>query len=154
MARRPSSAATEDQVLTKVKTGSWAHVVLDFDAYLAAPNWQTGDINAGIVSVSYFSASTNASATLAIGNGYTTFGNPGDAVNGNAFPTNAWVHVHFDVDPAGTFHASVGAETIDQTFSAITPGASPTTNVSVGIEAFNQPTPEYDLAIDNVTMDW
>ena len=152
MARRSSSSPGEYATVDEKVTG-WPHVVVDFDVYLEPPSFQNGDINSGIMSLSYFSGSVNASATISVGASYITVGTLGAPINGTPMPTSTWLHVHFDVDPQGTFDAKIGAQTFHQTFAALTPGTSPVLFLELGVLGFNQPAPAYAVQYDNVTMD-
>ncbi len=152
MPRRASSAPYANALLRKQYPG-FAHVVVDLDAYIVAPAWQAGDVNSGMFTISYHSSTVNEGVAVSVGDGYTTVGNPGADSNGAALPTDRWIHLHFDVDPTKSMVATIDGKPFNSTWPALAPGSAPQTVVTIGVNGYNQPAPEYRIYYDNLTID-
>lgn len=153
MARRGSSAPTENATISK-GFAAWQRIVTDVDVYLVAPAWQQGDVNSGFFTMGFYSSATSDAMALSIGANYVTVGAPGGvSSNGTTFPTDQWVHVHVDVDPAGTFSMTIGTQSFQKTFPAMDGTGSPHMYVNLGISGYNEPAPAFDVSYDNVTID-
>lgn len=153
MARREANAPTAYGVLNKVFTG-WARTVVDFDAYIEAPAFLSGDVNSGIVTISFYSdPNIDVGVAVSAGDGYVTVGTPGTPGSGKQMPNGRWFHLHFDVDPKSSLSAKIDDEIFKDTWTS-SAGSNPRTVVSIGISGYNRPAPAYNVYYDNVTIDF
>ena len=153
MALRSASAAIEYATISKAFS-VWRRIVVDVDVYLVQPAWQRSDVNSGIFTMGLYSDATTDGVAMSVGAGYVTFGVPGGkSSNGAPFPVDQWVHLHVDLDPAGTFSAIVGTEAFQQTFPALDGTSNPRMFVNIGVSGYNKPAPAFDVSYDNLTID-
>lgn len=152
MPRRAVSDPISYVTMNKLFSG-WAHIVVDFDVYIEAPSWITGDVNSGIVSLFFYSDGLDKGISVSCGKDYTTIGTPAGQLNGGAMPSDRWFHVHFDVDPSKGTKATIDGQAYNDAWSA-SPSANPTTRIAVGVSGYNQPAPEFRINYDNVTVDF
>jgi hypothetical protein len=153
MPRRESGASAAYATLIKRFTG-WKRIVIDFDAYIEAPTFLSGDVNSGMLTIeSYSEPNQNVGIAVSVGEVYTTVGNPGTASNGAPLSWDRWFHVHFDVTPTKSFSAVIDGQAFAGTWSA-TMGTDPKTIIGIGVAGYNKPAPEFRFYYDNVTIDF
>lgn len=131
----------------------WARIVVDFDMYIEAPSWVTGDVNSGIFSLFFYSDGLDKGLSVSAGKDYVTLGTPAGSLGGDPMPNDRWFHVHFDVDPSKGTKATIDGQSFNDAWSA-SPTANPVMRIAVGISGYNQPAPEYRINYDNVTVDF
>jgi hypothetical protein len=158
---------------------AWQRTILQFDAFVVAPVSVAGDTNGnGLATLNFYSSADGGGATqgaaLSFGapaagavTGHLSFGASSNMAppvtrTASVFPFNRWVHFAFDALPGSD--ADAGSFVLDMDGDAghwqvdlpsITVGA---TNVYVQLElgsiGYNQPSPDLDITIDNVTVDF
>ena len=152
---RRAAEKTAAQLRKKVAS-TFRHTVVELDFYVEPADWQSGDINAGVLEISFFTSMVNAGVAVSIGQSYVTVGAPGGAIPGNTpIPFGQWVHAKFDLDPAGTFTGTIGAlPPFTQQFAPISGGMSAETQVRLGVDGYNAPAPQFVVHYDDVTLDY
>jgi hypothetical protein len=86
--------------------GPWRRVVLDFEVYVPHPSFAAGDVNFGVLGITFRSAGAVQDTALSVSAGGTAVGATSAGTylgtkNGPALPWDMWVHVHADVTPGG-----------------------------------------------------
>jgi hypothetical protein len=153
MARRASTDPFANAAL-EIKFGGWHHMVVEFDFLPKTPDWIDTDVNSGLFALSFFGDNYSDGLALSMGHAYTTLGTPGTDISDAPLPTEAWLHAHVDFDPAGKVDATFGTIHFIGTFAALPNDTNQTTALSVGINGYNQPAPQYRVYYDNVTVDF
>lgn len=149
---RRASGDLENALLVKDTLGIWRPTVLDFDFYLAHPDWKAGDINASFVSVSFSGMSAEATVFWTIGDGYSQLTAPGMNIAIDPPPYDTFIHVHLDIIPSKSVDAVINGKTYHGNMSA-TAGPGQITVLALGINGFNAPVPAFSAFYDNVVLD-
>jgi len=157
------SSSDMDAALDKRIDGPWRPMSIDFDTWLATPNWG-GSPNLAIAHVALVSDSAETAARTAY---FALFVEPnGVSVSAqtptletfsdrSTFPYDRWVHVGFDVDfDARTVKVRIdGRELITARFSpSLNVGGDFHTRVTIGLLGFNPPAPAVVQHVDNVVV--
>ena len=149
--RRPTNK--EYAELRKRVSDGLRRVVVEFDFYVEPPMWQAGDINAGVFDIGLYSSTLNTGVATSVGEQYVTIGNPGTPLSGTKLRFGTWLHAKYDLDPAGTFDATLDGAPFHQTVAALDAGTSPSTHVILGVDGYNAPAPEFIVYYDNILVD-
>lgn len=158
MRARPTAPGAVTTLTRQVAT-QWRRAIFRGDLYLVAPVWQPGDVNFGLVHLSYNSVSLNAGTIyfLDATHGVGTIEHLPDGADRylpiDPMPGDRWVHVVVDFDPAGHVHYDVGGKTYDRDFAGVTPGDNPEIVLEIGAIQYNSPAAAVDVRFDNVVVD-
>ena len=156
---RPQPTVGAVTLFQKQLVMGWRRVILQADIYLSAPAWQPGDVNIGLMEVSFDSDTVHSGTLYFIDPVHAegTIEHLPDTAE-RYLPVDApsparWVHMLVDFDPAGHVHYEVDGVSFDRTFAAVTPGPNPAIYVGVGALQYNMPAPAVDVRFDNVFAD-
>jgi hypothetical protein len=149
---RQTTTATASANLVRIFPG-WGHFRLEFDVWVVAPAWQSGDVNFGMASVGFFSSGAQQAMDLTFAQQYSVYSVGAGTSQLGALPTDAWFHASFDVQPSGSSTANVGGIEYSVTANPVSPGGQPVTWVFMGLIGYNAPSPEVVAYFDNVVVD-
>jgi hypothetical protein len=150
---RQTTTATANAQLVHILPG-WVHVRLEFDVYIVAPAWQSGDVNFGIAAIGFLSSGAAQYMALSFAQQYSAYAVGGTPISQQAaLPTDAWFHASFDVQAGGSSTANVGGIEYSVTPNPVSPGGQPVTWVFMGLSGFNAPSPDVVAYFDNVVVD-
>lgn len=152
-----TDAAIEYASLVREHPGPWRRVVVELDANVERPAWQTGSSNLGLVCIGLYSGANEIEGSCmsfsSLGSGLSW---PGGGGRSDApIPYDTWFHVRIDFDPTtGRVAAQIGDAAITGAFAPMDASADPEILVQVGLQAYNKPVPAVTAYVDNVTVDF
>ena len=130
-------------------------MVVDFDLFLEAQDWQAADSNSAVFSVVMLSDTGEQATHLTISESSASVGvKVGPAAHGRKLATDRWVHVQYDVTPDVRVRADIDGEVHDVAMRAVSRSGNERTLLMLGVNGFNDPTPEFRVYVDNVTVDF
>lgn len=142
-------------MLRRSFAGAWKHTRVELDLFVRTPQWQPGDVNAGVVCVQLTSSTLSDGFCVSVGEQYVSMSGFGAAFTAPQLAWEKWHHVVVEVDTAGgTASLLIDGMPQTQKIVPVVPGQSPETDVTVGIHGYNQPSPELVVLYDNVTIDF
>jgi hypothetical protein len=111
---RRAAGDKEDAVLVKDLPGAWKHTLFDFDMFLARPDFQTGDINAAFLQLTFAGSGTGSGQTfyIPIGDGYSQVTGPGMIIQLSEAHYDELVHFHLDVRPGTSVSVTVNGRPV------------------------------------------
>lgn len=156
---RPSvDHATLSASLTKHLDRPIKKVHVELDLFVEKPAFKPSDV--GLARLVLFMGGADGFAGTVLFNDESSAAMSVEQLSGGdryfavpAFPYDERGHVSLDFDLAGSLHFELPGGGGTRTFPAVTLGASPHLDLTVGLTSFDGPIPEHRAYVDNVVLD-